>query len=158
MKRREFLKYSASTLVAGSFGATAARADDKTNGEVHTAKVKANGITINYEQQGTGRAARAHVPYLAADNACYAFQGRRLRQAVHLHPSRPARGTGETDKPEGTYSMELFADDVAPPSCRRSASSARISAACRSGRRPSLWLGGKYPERVKSLSLHKVAG
>jgi pimeloyl-ACP methyl ester carboxylesterase len=36
-------------------------------------KVKANGITINYEQQGTGEPL-VLIPFLAADNACYAFQ------------------------------------------------------------------------------------
>ena len=37
------------------------------------AKVKANGITMNYAQQGTGEPL-VLIPYLAADNACYAFQ------------------------------------------------------------------------------------
>jgi len=36
-------------------------------------KVKVNDITINYEQQGTGEPL-VLIPYLAADNACYAFQ------------------------------------------------------------------------------------
>ena len=36
-------------------------------------KVNANGITINYERQGSGDAL-VLIPYLAADNACYAFQ------------------------------------------------------------------------------------
>ena len=36
-------------------------------------KVQANGITINYEQQGSGEPL-VLIPYLAADNACYAFQ------------------------------------------------------------------------------------
>jgi hypothetical protein len=111
MKRREFLKYTASTLVAGSVGATAARADNKTTGDVHMAKVKANGITINYEQQGTGEPLIL-IPYLAADHACYAFQVADYAKqftCISLDP----RGTGEADKPDGTYSMELFADDVA---------------------------------------------
>ena len=51
MQRREFLKNAASTVIAGSLGATAARAD---TGEVRMSKVQANGITMNYEQQGTG--------------------------------------------------------------------------------------------------------
>ena len=95
------------------------------------AKVDANGITINYERQGTGEPL-VLIPYLAADHACYAFQVADYAKhftCISLDP----RGTGETDKPDGTYSMELFADDVA--AFRRSASSARISAACRSGRR-----------------------
>jgi pimeloyl-ACP methyl ester carboxylesterase len=36
-------------------------------------KVKANNITINYDQQGTGEPLIL-IPYLAADYACYAFQ------------------------------------------------------------------------------------
>jgi hypothetical protein len=36
-------------------------------------KVKANNITINYDQQGTGDPLIL-IPYLAADHACYAFQ------------------------------------------------------------------------------------
>jgi dihydrofolate reductase len=35
-------------------------------------KVEANGITINYEQQGDGEPLIL-IPYTAADNACYAF-------------------------------------------------------------------------------------
>ena len=36
-------------------------------------KVRVNDITMNYEQQGTGEPLIL-IPYLAADNACYAFQ------------------------------------------------------------------------------------
>jgi hypothetical protein len=36
-------------------------------------KVKANNITLNYEQQGTGEPLIL-IPYLTADHACYAFQ------------------------------------------------------------------------------------
>ena len=72
MQRREFLKYTSATLVAGTVGPTAARADDKTKGEVRMSKVQANGITMNYEQQGTGEPL-VLIPYLAADHACYAF-------------------------------------------------------------------------------------
>ena len=49
---------------------------------------------------------------LAADYACYAFQV--ADYAKHFTCiSLDLRGTGETDKPEGIYSMELFADDIA---------------------------------------------
>jgi len=36
-------------------------------------KVKANNITMNYEQQGAGDPLIL-IPFLTADNACYAFQ------------------------------------------------------------------------------------
>jgi pimeloyl-ACP methyl ester carboxylesterase len=49
---------------------------------------------------------------LAADCACYAFQV--ADYAKHFTCiSLDLRGAGESDKPEGVYSTELFADDVA---------------------------------------------
>jgi len=36
-------------------------------------KVKVNDITMNYEQQGAGEPLIL-IPYLAVENACYAFQ------------------------------------------------------------------------------------
>src|SRR5437867_2622164 len=74
-------------------------------------KVNANGVTINYERQGSGKPL-VLIPYLAADNACYAFQV--ADYAKHFTCfSLDLRGTGASDKPDGVYSTELFADDVA---------------------------------------------
>ena len=73
--------------------------------------IKVNDITMNYDQQGTGEPLLL-IPYLAIDYACYAFQV--AEYAKHFTCiSVDLRGTGETDKPAGTYSTELFADDVA---------------------------------------------
>src|SRR6516225_3950731 len=74
-------------------------------------KVQANGITINYEQQGSGEPLLL-IPYLAADNACYAFQVADYAKRFDCISVDP-RGAGESDKPVGTYSTQLFADDVA---------------------------------------------
>jgi 3-oxoadipate enol-lactonase len=151
MRRREFLKNAASTVIAGSLGATAAKAEEKTTGEVRMSKVQANGITINYEQQGTGEPL-VLIPYLAADHACYAFQVADYAKqftCISLDP----RGAGETDKPEGTYSMELFADDIAAFMQAIGIERAHVSGLSL-GAATGLWLGGKYPQRVKSLSLH----
>ena len=148
MQRREFLKNAASTVIAGSLGATAARAD---TGEVRMSKVQANGITINYEQQGAGEPL-VLIPYLAADHACYAFQVADYAKhftCISLDP----RGAGETDKPDGTYSMELFADDVAAFMQAIGIERAHVSGLSL-GAATGLWLAGKYPQRVKSLSLH----
>jgi pimeloyl-ACP methyl ester carboxylesterase len=74
-------------------------------------KVKANHISMNYHQQGTGEPLIL-IPYLTADHACYAFQV--AEYAKHFTCiSVDLRGTGETDKPEGAYSTELLADDFA---------------------------------------------
>jgi pimeloyl-ACP methyl ester carboxylesterase len=114
-------------------------------------KVKANGITINYEQQGTGEPL-VLIPFLAADNACYAFQVADYAKhftCISLDP----RGAGETDKPAGTYSMELFADDVAALMKAIGVQRAHISGLSL-GAATGLWVAAKYPELVKSLSLH----
>ena len=151
MRRREFLKNAASTVIAGSLGATAAKADEKTTGEVRMSKVQANGITINYEQQGTGEPL-VLIPYLAADHACYAFQVADYAKHFTCISVDP-RGAGETDKPEGTYSMELFADDIAAFMQAIGVERAHVSGLSL-GAATGLWLAGKYPQRVKSLSLH----
>src|ERR1700691_3466805 len=73
--------------------------------------VQANGIDINYEVQGEGEPL-VLIPYLAADQACYAFQV--AEYAKHFTCfSVDLRGAGLSGKPEGTYTTELFADDVA---------------------------------------------
>ncbi len=114
-------------------------------------KVRANGITMNYDQQGTGEPLIL-IPYLAADYACYAFQV--AEYAKHFTCiSVDLRGAGETDKPEGPYSTELFADDVAAFMQALDIPQAHISGLSL-GAATGMWLAAKYPERVKSLSLH----
>jgi hypothetical protein len=74
-------------------------------------KVKVNNITMNYDQQGTDDPLIL-IPYLTADCACYAFQV--AEYAKHFTcMSIDLRGTGVSDKPEGLYSAEFLADDVA---------------------------------------------
>jgi pimeloyl-ACP methyl ester carboxylesterase len=114
-------------------------------------KVKANGITMNYEQQGTGEPL-VLIPYLAADNACYAFQVADYAKQFTCISVDP-RGAGETDKPAGGYSMELFADDIAAFMQAIGVERAHVSGLSL-GAATGLWLAGKYPQRVKSLSLH----
>jgi pimeloyl-ACP methyl ester carboxylesterase len=114
-------------------------------------EVHANGITMNYDQQGTGEPLIL-IPYLAADYACYAFQV--AEYAKHFTCiSVDLRGAGETDKPEGPYSTELFADDVAAFMQALDIPQAHISGLSL-GAATGMWLAAKYPERVKSLSLH----
>jgi 3-oxoadipate enol-lactonase len=114
-------------------------------------KVKVNDIMINYEQQGSGEPL-VLIPYLAADNACYAFQVADYAKhftCISLDP----RGAGETDKPAGTYSTELFADDVSGFMAAIGVERAHVSGVSLGGA-IGLWLASKYPERVKTLSLH----
>jgi pimeloyl-ACP methyl ester carboxylesterase len=114
-------------------------------------KIKANNITINYEQQGTGEPL-VLIPFLTADNACYAFQV--AEYCKHFTCiSVDLRGTGESDKPEGDYSIEDLADDVAAFIQALGIQKAHV-AGVSLGAGISLWLGAKYPDRVKSLSVH----
>ena len=114
-------------------------------------KVKVNDITMNYERQGTGEPLIL-IPYLAADNACYAFQVADYAKRFDCISVDP-RGAGESDKPVGTYSTQLFADDVAAFMQAIGVERAHVSGLSL-GAATGLWLASKYPNRVKSLSLH----
>src|SRR5215468_8820630 len=114
-------------------------------------KVRANNISINYDQQGAGDPLIL-IPYLAADHACYAFQIPDYAKRFTCI-SLDLRGAGETDKPEGVYSTELFADDVAAFMQAAGIQKAHISGLSL-GAAVGMWLAAKYPDKVKSLSLH----
>lgn len=114
-------------------------------------KVKVNDITVNYEQQGDGEPLIL-IPYLAADHACYAFQVAEYAKHFTCISVDP-RGAGETDKPEGVYSTELFADDVSAFMQAVGVERAHISGLSL-GAAVGMWLAAKYPQKVKSLSLH----
>lgn len=116
-------------------------------------KVKANGISMNYDRQGTG-APLVLIPYLAADYACYAFQVAEYSKHFTCISVDP-RGAGESDKPEGTHSTELFADDVAAFMQALGISRAHV-AGLSLGATTGMWLAAKYPDRVVSLSLHSA--
>src|SRR5512144_1791356 len=74
-------------------------------------KVQANHITLTYDREGTG-VPLFLIPYLAADCACYAFQVADYAKRFTCI-SVDLRGTGESGKPPGAWSTEIFADDVA---------------------------------------------
>jgi pimeloyl-ACP methyl ester carboxylesterase len=114
-------------------------------------KVRAGNITLNYDQQGSGEPL-VLIPYLAADHACYAFQVADYAKRFTCI-SVDLRGTGESDKPSGAYSTEMFADDVANLMQVLGVERAHVSGLSL-GAAAGMWLAAKYPDRVKSLSLH----
>jgi pimeloyl-ACP methyl ester carboxylesterase len=114
-------------------------------------KIKVNDITMNYDQQGAGDPLIL-IPYLAADCACYAFQVADYAKHFTCISIDP-RGAGETDKPAGTYSTELFADDVSAFMQAIGVERAHISGVSL-GAATGLWVAAKYPEKVRSLSVH----
>ena len=115
--------------------------------------VQANGIDVNYEVQGEGEPL-VLIPYLAADQACYAFQV--ADYAKHFTCfTVDLRGAGLSGKPEGTYTTELFADDIAAFMQAAGVEAAHVSGLSL-GAATGMWLAAKYPDRVKSLSLHSA--
>src|SRR5712671_2546698 len=114
-------------------------------------KVQVNELTMNYDQQGTGEPL-VLIPYLAADQACYAFQvGDYAKHFTCI--SVDLRGAGLSDKPDSPYSTELFAEDVAAFMQAIGIERAHVSGLSL-GAAVGMWLAAKHPEKVKSLSLH----
>ncbi|HET7031964.1 MAG TPA: alpha/beta hydrolase [Casimicrobiaceae bacterium] len=114
-------------------------------------RIRAGGISMHYEQQGSGEPL-VLIPFLAADNACYAFQIPDYAKHFTCISVDP-RGAGESDKPPGIYSTEMFADDVAALMQALGVDAAHVYGVSL-GAGAGIWLAAKYPERVKSLSLH----
>ena len=115
--------------------------------------VQANGIEIYYEVQGEGEP-MVLIPYLAADQACYAFQVADYAKHYTCF-SVDLRGAGLSGKPDGTYTTELFADDIAAFMQAAGIGQAHIFGLSL-GAAAGMWLAAKHPEKVKSLSLHSA--
>jgi 3-oxoadipate enol-lactonase len=115
--------------------------------------VQANNIEIYYEVQGEGEPL-VLIPYLAADQACYAFQVADYANHFTCY-TVDLRGAGLSGKPEGTYTTELFADDIAAFMTAAGIDRAHVSGLSL-GAATGMWLAAKYPSLVKSLSLHSA--
>lgn len=114
-------------------------------------QVQALGLTINYEEQGEGEPLLL-IPYLAADNACYAFQLPSYTEHFRcITVDLP--GSGESDKPAGPYSTEGYADQLAGFLEAIGVERAHV-AGVSLGAAVATHLAARHPERVRSLSLH----
>jgi len=115
--------------------------------------VQANGIEVYYEVQGEGEPL-VLIPYLAADQACYAFQV--AEYAKHFTCfTVDLRGAGLSGKPDGTYTTALLAEDIAAFMQQAEIGSAHV-AGLSLGAAVGMWLAAEHPARVKSLSLHSA--
>ena len=117
------------------------------------ARVEVDGLTINYDVQGQGEPLLL-IPYLSADHACYAFQ----LPAYTQHFSCIALdlpGTGESDRPPGSYSTEVYADQVAGFLGAIGVEQAHV-AGVSLGAAVGMHLAVRHPDRVRSLSLHSA--
>jgi 3-oxoadipate enol-lactonase len=115
--------------------------------------VQANNIEIYYEVQGEGEPL-VLIPYLAADQACYAFQVADYARQFTCY-TVDLRGAGLSGKPDGVYTTELFAADIAEFMRAVGITSAHVSGLSL-GAAVGTWLAAKYPSLVKSLSLHSA--
>jgi pimeloyl-ACP methyl ester carboxylesterase len=113
-------------------------------------KVNVDGLTINYETQGEGEPL-VLIPYLAADNACYAFQLPDYTQHFSCI-SVDLPGSGESDKPPGPYSTAGYADQVAAFLGAIGIESAHV-AGVSLGAAVATHLAARHPGRVRSLTL-----
>ena len=73
-------------------------------------KTKINGISINYEVNGKGKPL-VFVPGLGGDSRLYAFQ---IPYFSNFYKTIVIdnRGAGESDKPQGPYTMKMLSDDL----------------------------------------------
>jgi 3-oxoadipate enol-lactonase len=115
--------------------------------------VQANGIDVYYELQGEGEPL-VLIPYLAADQACYAFQVADYARHFSCY-TVDLRGAGLSGKPAGEYTTELLAEDVAAFMQAAGIQSAHV-AGLSLGAAVGMWLAARHPDRVKSLSLHSA--
>jgi pimeloyl-ACP methyl ester carboxylesterase len=115
--------------------------------------VQANDVEVYYEVQGEGEPL-VLIPYLAADQACYAFQVADYATRFTCY-TVDLRGAGLSGKPDGRYTTELFADDVAAFMRAVGIPSAHVSGLSL-GAATGMWLAAKHPSLVKSLSLHSA--
>ncbi len=115
-------------------------------------KIKANGIELYYELHGPETA-----PVLALSNgilmstASWAFQMPVLSRHYRLL-LYDCRGQGQSDHPEGPYSMELHADDLAALLDALGIESAHMGGISYGGEVAQAF-ALKYPDRVRSLIL-----
>ena len=75
--------------------------------------------------------------------------------ATRSPASRSTSGCGASGKPDGAYTTELFADDVAAFMQAVGIASAHVSGLSL-GAATGMWLAAKHPSLVKSLSLHSA--
>jgi 3-oxoadipate enol-lactonase len=116
-------------------------------------QVQANGIDIYYEVQGEGEP-MVLIPYLAADQACYAFQVAEYAKRYTCF-SVDLRGAGLSGKPDGVYTTELLAEDIAGFMQAAGIEQAHIFGLSL-GAATGMWLAARHPEKVKTLSLHSA--
>src|SRR6202020_3564369 len=143
----------ATSPAGGRSGLRGGRGPARSEEGIRMPVVAANGIDINYEVQGEGEPL-VLIPYLAADQACYAFQVADYAKHFTCY-TVDLRGAGLSGKPEGTYTTELLADDVAAFMRAAGIGTAHVSGLSL-GAATGMHLAARHPSLVRSLSLHSA--
>jgi pimeloyl-ACP methyl ester carboxylesterase len=114
-------------------------------------QAQVNGVTLHYEQQGSGEPL-VLIPFLSADHGCYAFQ--LPAYAEHFACwSVDLRGTGASGEGDRPYSTALFARDIAAFMDTVGIDKAHIFGVSL-GAGVGMRFAAAFPERTLSLSLH----
>jgi pimeloyl-ACP methyl ester carboxylesterase len=116
-------------------------------------QVEVDRVNINYDVQGEGEPLLL-IPYLGADHACYAFQLPAYTERFSCI-SVDLPGSGESDKPAGPYSTEVYADQLAGFLGAIGVERAHV-AGVSLGAAAGMHLAARHPDRVRSLSLHSA--
>jgi 3-oxoadipate enol-lactonase len=114
-------------------------------------QVDVDGLTINYDVQGEGETV-VLLPYTSADHACYAFQLPAYTEHFRC-VAIDLPGSGESTTPPGPYSTEGYADQVASFLTVTGIEKAHV-VGMSLGAAIAMHLGARYPDQVRSLSLH----
>ena len=113
-------------------------------------KAYANGININYKVQGQGKPLVLIMGY-SGDQTGWMFQTRTLKKHYRV-VTFDNRGVGKTDKPSGTYSMRMMADDTIGLMDHLGIDRAHLLGVSMGGM-IAQELAINYPERVEKLIL-----
>ncbi len=115
--------------------------------------VTVDGLSINYTEHGSGDPLLL-IPYLGADNACYAFQLEAF-SARYRCLCIDLPGSGESDKPAGPYSVTGYADQVAGFLRALDVPRAHVAGVSLGGA-VALEVAARHPGMVASLGLHST--
>lgn len=113
-------------------------------------KAKVNGININYSVQGKGEPLVLIMGY-SGDQAGWMFQ-RRVFKKYYRVITFDNRGVGKTDKPGGSYSTKMMADDTVGLMDHLGINKANVLGVSM-GAMIAQVLAINYPERINKLVL-----
>jgi len=117
--------------------------------EIDMPTIVRDGTTLAYEEHGTGEPALVFVHGWTCDRSFFAPQAEHFARR-HRVVAVDLRGHGESDKPEGPYSIATFADDIAYL-MERLGQGRAVAVGHSMGGITVLQLAAAHPERVAAI-------